>query len=205
MRHGLSYSEAGKLGAQKTNQIQEASRLQRIEQYNINPTRCKNCDNSLLYEKRNSTFCNRSCSISFNNKGVRRHGLARFCANCETKINNPKYCNITCKNDFEYKSYISRWLNGLENGVVADGLSVSNYIHRWIREQLGEQCHECSWCKVHPKTGIVPLQMDHLDGNSLNNRPDNLRLLCGSCHSLTDTYGGLNKGNGRVARYNKPS
>jgi 5-methylcytosine-specific restriction endonuclease McrA len=34
----------------------------------------------------------------------------------------------------------------------------------------------------------------------LNHNEKNLNLLCPNCHSLTPTYGSLNKGNGRLKR-----
>ncbi len=41
------------------------------------------------------------------------------------------------------------------------------------------------------------LEIDHIDGNSDNNSEENLRLVCPNCHSLTSTYCGTNRGNGR--------
>lgn len=38
----------------------------------------------------------------------------------------------------------------------------------------------------------IPLQLDHIDGNSSNNNLSNLRLLCPNCHAQTDTYCGKN-------------
>jgi hypothetical protein len=38
-------------------------------QYEADPSYCKQCHTMLPYKKRNSQFCNRSCSASFNNKG----------------------------------------------------------------------------------------------------------------------------------------
>jgi hypothetical protein len=58
----------------------------------------------------------------------------------------------------------------------------------------------CGWSEVNPKTKIVPLVADHIDGSWKNNREDNLRLICPNCDSLTSTYAGSNKGNGRPAR-----
>ena len=42
--------------------------------------------------------------------------------------------------------------------------------------------------------------IDHIDGNSENNNLSNLRVICPNCDSLTPTYKGLNKGNGRAYR-----
>jgi 5-methylcytosine-specific restriction endonuclease McrA len=58
----------------------------------------------------------------------------------------------------------------------------------------------CGWDEIHPITNKVPIQLDHIDGNSENNSLQNLRLLCPNCHSLTPTFGILNKGNGREWR-----
>ena len=43
----------------------------------------------------------------------------------------------------------------------------------------------------------IPLEIEHIDGNALNNKEENLILLCPNCHSLTKTYRGANRGNGK--------
>ena len=43
--------------------------------------------------------------------------------------------------------------------------------------------------------------MDHIDGNSENNRLDNLRLICSNCDMQLPTYKAKNKGKGRKDRY----
>jgi hypothetical protein len=52
-------------------------------------------------------------------------------------------------------------------------------------------------CESSLITGLVPVRLDHIDGNWENNKPENLRLLCPNCDSLTETYCALNKGKGR--------
>lgn len=55
-----------------------------------------------------------------------------------------------------------------------------------------KQCEECGLTKWNGKP--APLELDHIDGNRLNNSLDNLRILCSNCHALTDTYCGKNRG-----------
>jgi 5-methylcytosine-specific restriction endonuclease McrA len=40
------------------------------------------------------------------------------------------------------------------------------------------------------------LELDHINGNNRDHRPNNLRFLCPNCHSQTPTWGNRgNKGN----------
>ena len=51
----------------------------------------------------------------------------------------------------------------------------------------------CSNCRQDKWLGqLIPLELDHIDGNNSNNSFNNLRLLCPNCHALTSTYRGKN-------------
>ena len=106
----------------------------------------------------------------------------RKCSNCNIITKNKKFCSNKCQQEFKYKKYIDKWLAGKETGTRSNGFTVRNYVRR-----------------------IPVLEVEHLDGNSSNNRPENLDLICPNCHSLTTTYKALNKGNGNQKRlkYNK--
>ena len=54
--------------------------------------------------------------------------------------------------------------------------------------------YKCYNCNLTEWLGSpIPLELEHIDGNSSNNLLDNLTLLCPNCHSLTPTYRGRNK------------
>jgi len=110
-----------------------------------------------------------------------------------------KYCSIACQLDFQYRLYIERWLAGEVSGGRGEGCA-SKHVRRWLFQRAGSQCEQCGWSRVHPVTGLIPLTVNHKDGDSENHRPDNLELLCGGCHSLTPNYGKLNQGRGRKRR-----
>lgn len=126
----------------------------------------------------------------------------RTCRTCHKPVNNYSavYCCNTCQLQSQYQAYIERWKAGVESGV-AGAAGISRYIRRYLTEQHGERCQRCGWQERHPLTGKVPLTIDHIEGNCLNNAEANLQLLCPNCHSLTPNYGNLNKG--RSQRYHR--
>lgn len=74
------------------------------------------------------------------------------------------------------------------------------FVKRYLVETRGDQCELCGFRGANPHTNNSVIQMDHTDGNCFNNAPENLRLLCPNCHSMTPNYGSLNKGSGRAHR-----
>lgn len=93
---------------------------------------------------------------------------------------------------------------GLVNGSRGiNTRNISAHIRRYLVEKYGEACTICGWSSKNMVTGKVPLEIDHINGNSENNSEDNLRLICPNCHSLSVNFRNLNKGKGRVWRNKK--
>ena len=123
------------------------------------------------------------------------------CLQCgkETARAGYKYCCNACQLAFQRDAYIQKWKEGKISGLQRLGI-VSTSIKRYLREKYNNKCCLCGWSEVNQKTGLVPLVADHIDGNWRNNVESNLRLLCPNCDSLTPTYSGSNRGNGRANR-----
>jgi len=124
-----------------------------------------------------------------------REKKEKKCLNCANDIPNRNvYCDNKCQGEFKRKKVFKL----IEEGNTT--LPERNY-RNYLIEKHGAKCMECGWERVNPTTGLIPVQLEHKDGNPRNNELTNLELLCPSCHSLTPTYGALNKGNGRKDRY----
>lgn len=199
-RNGLTHSNAGKIGYEKSKASLERLFLERQTAYNQEPKKCKGCDTKLEYNDRQKTFCSRSCSAKFNNEDRVR---TKKCIGCNKDIvgySGSDFCSRDCwkiqhkkKVEEKYRSYIAKWKNDEEKGWQGKGYAVHKYIRRFFFEKFDGKCQECSWSKINPATGKVPLQVDHVDGNAGNCKEENLKLLCPNCHSLTPTFGRLNK------------
>lgn len=140
-------------------------------------------------------FCNNSCSATYNNKlrGIKNKTHDNKCVVCEKTIRkHSTFCTNTCSSIFKQKE---RFLK-IEKG---DKTFPERIYKLFLIEKHGNKCMECGWCKINPVTNKVPIQLEHIDGNSDNNLLNNLKLLCPNCHSLTPTYGSLNK-NGRDSK-----
>lgn len=131
-----------------------------------------------------------------------REKLEKQCRNCNAAIPNRNvYCDNVCQGEYHRKERFRI----IETKGVEVITKIENSQRRILKAYLidrhGNRCMECGWCRINKHTEIVPIQIDHIDGNPHNQKLDNIRLLCPNCHSLTEFFG--RRGKGRKDRYRK--
>jgi hypothetical protein len=71
-------------------------------------------------------------------------------------------------------------------------MSIYKLKNRLIKEGLKEdKCEICGISEWLNKP--ISLELDHINGNNMDHRLENLRILCPNCHSQTSTHKGRNK------------
>ena len=112
----------------------------------------------------------------------------RACLHCGASCARPShtYCSNRCQLPYQQEQKIS-----------AGGASP----RAWRSYLLRTDGHRCTICQFDTWNELpIPLELDHIDGNSGYTVRENLRLLCPNCPAQTDTYKNRNAGNGRHYR-----
>lgn len=196
-KEGKTYKEIAELIGTTTKAVGNRIRKEGffIEK-RINIKICKCCNKE--FKGAGIKYCSRSCAGKVNSTGIRRHGFEPGgCIVCGKKKSHHslKYCSREC-NIFKNKLDIKLRIESGDKSVS------SEQYKKYLINLKGNKCEQCGWCKTNPVTGNVPIELEHIDGDSENNILENLKLLCPNCHSLTPTYKALNIGKGRKNRYN---
>lgn len=143
-------------------------------------------------------FCNSSCSAKYNNakRGiVSKERREQVCKNCGKKYlpsysSLGKFCSQECTVKYKFKQKDKLYVEGKVKEIKT--------LKRHFLKHNENKCSICGLSTWQDKE--ITLILDHIDGNSDNNFPSNLRLVCPNCDSQLDTFKGRNKGNGRYSR-----
>ena len=162
---------------------------------------CLVCGKELIGKK--TSYCSKECSKQRNNIYYRTVGIVKKCNYCGKEFigrYDRKYCSNECANNFKKEKNIKLFLEGkyFNNGNI----KIPDVIREFLYKKNNYKCEVCGYEGYNLKTGKTILQIHHIDGNSKNNSPDNLQVICPNCHAKTENYMALNKGkSGRDKRY----
>lgn len=129
-------------------------------------------------------------------KGIKKN-KKMLCVLCEKEfspwsINKSMYCSIKCSAEAREKETLSLWLEDKKRPLGAGTL------RRQLKKYYKNKCSICGITSWLDKP--LNMEVDHIDGDSTNNKFKNLRLLCPNCHAQTPTFKAKNRGNGRYKR-----
>ena len=201
-QNGKRFDEIAQILNRNTRGVQVKLNKLGYGENKINPKEkliCNNCSKEFSgFKKNKRKFCSHTCAAQYNNKKRPKRNKLKYCLFCGKLLNTHQYkfCSSTCSG----KYHTQLIFNKIENG---DTTFYPFTYKKYLIFKYGEKCMKCGWHEINPTTSLIPIQLEHKDGNSENHNLNNLELLCPNCHSLTPTFGALNKGNGREKRREK--
>lgn len=149
-------------------------------------------------------FCSQRCiAIHYNTTSPNRpratYGNCLYCGEKLTVRRN-QYCSQSHNKEHKHELFMQAWLAGDLSKVSQSDGSMTSAVPYNLLKYRGAKCEVCGWNEIHPVTGRVPVQIDHVDGDVTNNSFSNLMILCPNHHALTPTYGYLNSNSSRARR-----
>lgn len=94
---------------------------------------------------------------------------------CKTNIGN----RLNKHKELSVNEYITN------NKIIRGSTLIKKLINEGIKECKCERCKNEEW-----EGDVIPLELHHINGNNMDNRIENVQLLCPNCHALTDNYRG---------------
>lgn len=187
----MNYSEAGKKGHINSLPALLLIYKNKKDAYEKIGKRCPRCNILIPYGKRRNKFCSHHCAKIGNKNGMETTEI-KTCLTCQKplKYSWKKYCNIAChKKDM--------WTKRVDL-MLKRGYEKSTFVKKYFLEKYGRECMICHTKEWQQQP--IPLILDHINGNPMDNSLTNFRLICPNCDALLPTYTGRNKGKGRAIR-----
>lgn len=174
----------------------DTSRLRK--KYNVIEKICPVC--GVTFEtkdgerKRDKKCCSRQCAVTLKTgkqQGWREKFKCLICGK-QCKKNSVKFCSVECRGRYVRLNTFEK----IENGTYkysTEGTAKNKLLKLYLIEKYGYKCMICGLSEWMSQQ--IPLQLDHIDGNSENNNVNNIRNLCPNCHAQTPTFCGKNIAN----------
>jgi len=157
--------------------------------------KCENCEKEHDGSYGSGRFCDTKCARGFSTKNKRSEINKKV-----SKANKGK----KYKRSEKCPTYdLDKWRKKLQITVLKKQEAIKETLdfEEWPSQLqrnavFEEQNGNCNKCGLDEWMGeIIPLELEHKDGNNRNNKRENLEFLCCNCHALTTTWRGRNKSN----------
>lgn len=158
--------------------------------------KCDTCDDIHNGEYGSGRFCNARCARQFSSR-INREETNRKISNSligkprseETKAHQRKIAP-TLRGFTDDDRRMSRLKSQADNKhkILSAPFDNLSYNHKKKRVLI-EQNFKCAGCEnSHWRSRPICLEIEHRDGNTNNDKRDNLEYLCPNCHSQTRTW-----------------
>lgn len=182
---------------------------------------CETCNDEFEPKFQNQRFCSKKCAGKHNNpghKGGKGRGLmvrpmsnVLVCNMCGKLLTNSQrrantiYCSNKCWGQSRRDKTKRKIIEDIERKGTVDTGNIGKYYEIMERKAakiylLEKHGNRCAICGVERCVNFfsgeeidIPLIVDHIDGDCLNNNINNFRLLCPICNHLSPTFCGKNK------------
>lgn len=148
---------------------------------------CKKCNKDFEPSKGLVSFCSISCRNSRHRSAQTKAKISNSVARSE----KAKQARLDKRQDWD--KIAAKLKQTVRERLLREDFSKLKFERIKLRV-LYEQDEKCNRCGISDWQGQpIPLELEHKDGNHLNNTRENLEILCPNCHSLTLTWRGRNK------------
>lgn len=151
--------------------------------------KCQKCGNEFVPQKGLINYCSLSCRNSRNwtKKDNKKKSISA------KKSKKVKYALSKARENANTFNVLKKKKRNYNKKLLLESFKDLSYERKRKRVKL-EQNNKCNRCNLNSWLDEkLVLEIEHIDGNNVNNKRENLEALCPNCHSLTKTWRGRNK------------
>lgn len=146
---------------------------------------CENCSTNIIIIYGSGRFCSQKCARGFSTKKNRKEINEKV----SYSLKGRSIHNTNNWNDQTLIKIRKTYKEKRDN--IPFELASSEIKKERIFLEQNERCNCCGITDWNGKP--LSFELEHKDGNNLNNDRQNLEVLCPNCHSQTTTWRGRNK------------
>lgn len=151
----------------------------------------KTCPKCGKTHEKTGTFCSRVCANSraftAESKEKKRVSGLKFYATMTDEAIQQFQADKRTKYDFDQAQRKVQEKNRQRSWSKPYEEMSHTSVRKRLLVERNYTCEKCGIGNIHNGEPLS-LELDHIDGNSKNNKIENLRILCPNCHSQTPTH-----------------